>query len=69
MKSHSTLQGERKELLREIRMSDGALRSHFERELRAVDRRLQEMVKVGRPKPMRTRNGDAFHSGKFEELQ
>ena len=69
MKSYHELIGERKALLSEARRAgSSALRNYFQGQVNAFDARLAELRRVGKPQPMRTRNGDVFANGKWEKL-
>ena len=69
MKTYHELIVERKALLSEARRAElPALRAYFQGQVNALDNRLAELRKVGKPQPMRTRNGDVFANGKWEEL-
>lgn len=69
IKGFNVLCAERKALLAEIRRADNtALKRYFDGQLRAVEARLAEIRKVGKPAPLRTRNGDVFATGKWEQM-
>ena len=74
IKSKQVLQNEAKQLRDDIkvyrRQGLDATVNYLTRQLRAVEARLREMPKVHNPATLaiRTRNGDIFHSGKWEDL-